>query len=355
MDLKAFFNQRDKYGAKEDEVQKNISVFTIDGNVFSGYGLYTFVRVVEYVTEPTRSQNGQIANLDSYTTFITPKLRIKFNAMSIDTYRKLMSLMLSKREFDVGCWDFVADRWVHQNMYFYPNDYPEIFQYDLEVLAVMNYEIELIGTNTHNQNITITLNSHYPTSRGSSGDSRVDVDGIAVTGDVNYTLADVFESEPTHISYPSTFVKGKKIIVDTVEFNFSHWSTKPYTIDHTGKMLPVHDDYLDDADVTLFGDTTLYAIWDSGITPFNFVYEMDGAEQTDKRFIAKGRVFSSDTYAPSWIREESGKKYKYTISSWYKTSELDEADNNSVMGLYPHEVPNSIVYGKVSKNLYTEG
>lgn len=259
MDLREYFANRDMVGMQESQLtdridgekfrqtDKSIAVLTIDDNVISGYGSYSFVRVKEYIKEPTRSQDGQIANLDSYTTFITPKVRVKFNALSIDGYRMLMDLILSKNEFYVGCYDFVADRWVHQNMYFYPNDYPEIFQYDLEVLAAINYEIELIGTNTNNENIVVTLHSNYPNT--------------ADNEQVNYTIANTYQNEPVVVSYPSNFAADKEITIDNVAYAFVGWNQKA---DGSGVTK------LDGSELTFGGDTDLYAMWDSGTDTVHF-------------------------------------------------------------------------------------
>lgn len=148
MDIKTYFSQRDKIGEPLTNDMKNIACLTIDDEVISGYSSYSFVKVKEYLKEPVRATDGSIKNLNDYVTFITPKVRIKFNALSLDGYRLLMRKILEKNEFNVGCYDFINDEWVNNNMYFYPNDYPEIFQFDLNVLAILNYEIELIGTNT---------------------------------------------------------------------------------------------------------------------------------------------------------------------------------------------------------------
>ena len=68
----------------------NIGNVVIDGNVFENYGTYSFLWEKTYVKSPTRSNNGSISNLDSYTTFITGHFKINFSLMSIDYYRKLM-------------------------------------------------------------------------------------------------------------------------------------------------------------------------------------------------------------------------------------------------------------------------
>ena len=120
----------------------------IDGNEIQGYFEYSFINEKTYVTSPERSADGSIDNLNSYATFLTPRLVIKYNYMHISDYRTLMQLMNSKNEFIVECYDIVLDKRVKHKMYFAPTEMPNIHQRYLEVLGVKDYTIELIGTNS---------------------------------------------------------------------------------------------------------------------------------------------------------------------------------------------------------------
>ena len=96
--------------------ERKVSEIFIDGNLIKGYFTYTFFTEKTYAKEPERSQGGQIDNLNSYATFLTPTLKIEFKAMSMDMYRKIMNLINSKNEFQVSAYDPVADRFVTHNM-----------------------------------------------------------------------------------------------------------------------------------------------------------------------------------------------------------------------------------------------
>ena len=120
----------------------------IDGTEIQGYFEYSFIQEKTYVKSPERSSGGQIDNLNSYSTFLTPRLVIKYNYMHIGDYRKLMQIINSKNEFVVECYDIVLDKRVTHNMYFAPTEMPSIHQRYLEILGVKDYTIELIGTNT---------------------------------------------------------------------------------------------------------------------------------------------------------------------------------------------------------------
>ena len=57
--------------------ERKVSEIFIDGNLIKGYFTYTFFTEKTYAKEPERSQGGQIDNLNSYATFLTPTLKIK--------------------------------------------------------------------------------------------------------------------------------------------------------------------------------------------------------------------------------------------------------------------------------------
>ena len=119
----------------------------INGKEIQGYFDYSFMEEKSYVEQPIRSQDGSIDDLDNYTTFLTPRLIIKYNMMNIDDYRTLMTFLKSMNTFNVTCYDIVADRRVTHEMYFANPQMPVIYQRYLAALGVQDYTIELIGTN----------------------------------------------------------------------------------------------------------------------------------------------------------------------------------------------------------------
>lgn len=131
----------------------------IDGNEIQGYFEYSFFEDKTYVKSPERSSDGTIVNLDSYSSFLTPRLVIKYNYMHIGDYRKLMLLIYSKNEFLVECYDIVRDMRVAHKMYFAPAEMPSIHQRYMEVLGVKDYTIELIGTNVSLDTLEIRYHS----------------------------------------------------------------------------------------------------------------------------------------------------------------------------------------------------
>lgn len=134
----------------------------IDGNIIRGYMEYSFLNEKSYFEQPTRSSNGAIENINSYATFLTPRLIIKYNIMNIEDYRKLMMLLQSKNEFTVTCYDIVQNKRVTHKMYAAPTSMPVIYQQYLMALGVQEFSLELIGTNNDVAEYTITYDYNIP-------------------------------------------------------------------------------------------------------------------------------------------------------------------------------------------------
>lgn len=240
MDIREFLYEKEKrqgnisYPASNTSSKKrNLHKFIIDGNTISGYYTYSFFYQKTYAKEPERSQGGVIDNLNSYATFNTPTLKIKFSALSLDQYRTIMKLILSKNEFVVTCYDEIYDRDITVKMYFSPDDYPELFSMDLELLAILNYEIELIGTNADLDTATVVYN------KVKSGDS-------TQPNVANQTVS------KNDVPIGSEFLAGDGATsIKTISgWTFDHWE------DETGTT------YIDGQPYILpYGGIVLYAIW----------------------------------------------------------------------------------------------
>ncbi len=134
----------------------------IDGEEFSGFFEYTYLDEKTYFTEPSRAQNGEISNLNTYAVFITAHLKMDYTYMQIEDYRRLMRLLNSKNEFTVTAYDIVNDTRVTRNMYFATPSMPKVHTRYLQAKGILNYSVELIGTNTDMQTYTITYNYNIP-------------------------------------------------------------------------------------------------------------------------------------------------------------------------------------------------
>lgn len=114
----------------------------------TGYAEYSYLEEKSYKTQPIRTNDGQIQDIDEYETFLTPRLIIKYNMMNIDDYRATMKLLKSKKNgFIVRCYDPVEDKIVYNEMYVAPTSMPIIYQQYLIALGIQEFSIELIGTN----------------------------------------------------------------------------------------------------------------------------------------------------------------------------------------------------------------
>lgn len=145
-DFEELLNNREAY------IAEGIGSFTVDDVVYKDYSDYVFVWEKTYVKQPERSQNGSMGNLDTYATFITPRMKVVFKPMPIDVYRTFIKQYLEKNEFTVTCYDTVNDEMITKKMYFAtPAEPTYIYRYDDEkkvaIVAVDNYTVELIGTN----------------------------------------------------------------------------------------------------------------------------------------------------------------------------------------------------------------
>ena len=59
----------------------------------TGYAEYSYLDEKSYKTQPVRTQDGVIQEIEEYATFLTPRLVIKYNMMGIEDYRKLMKML----------------------------------------------------------------------------------------------------------------------------------------------------------------------------------------------------------------------------------------------------------------------
>lgn len=220
----------------------------IDGNIIHGYMEYSFLNEKSYFAQPTRSTNGAIENINTYATFLTPRLIIKYSMMGIKDYRALMTLLQSKNEFTVTCYDPVLDKRVTHKMYAAPSQMPIIYQQYLMALGIQEFSIELIGTNndvkdyvlTYDYNIPVPYDIIFP-QRTATQTFKQNASGIVGENAV-YTYNGTsyrLSSAPT-----STLLENKYV--------FKNWNTKK---DGSGVT------YLDGEAYFINSTTTLYAQW----------------------------------------------------------------------------------------------
>lgn len=289
--------------------EKDLHFIEIDGNKIGGYGVYSFYIQKTYVKEPVRSSSGAIDNLDSYVTFLTPTVKLKFNAMSMETYLKIIQLMHSRNEHLVKCYDVVYDTIRTFNAYFSPDDYPELFVLDFELIGVLNYEIELIGTNTDVNKCSITYHPNDPNGN---------ITATAATNDLPMGSEVVIGRDATTVKN----IEG---------YTFDRWNTKP---DGTG------DWFVDGTAYKINTDLVLYAQWRGGDEyKISFDYGVgvipkdSNNENITSKIITYGEritYIDSEETEPVKFLEKEYNPYEET-PKWYWTPNpiLDKGDGNS--------------------------
>ena len=139
------------------EAYKNSQIDRIrmfDGNKtieLTGYAEYSYLDEKSYKTQPVRSQDGAIEEIEEYATFLTPRLIVKYNMMGIDDYRSFMKMIKGRNGFAIQCYDPVEDKIVTNEMYVATPSMPIIYQQYLAALGIKEYNIEMIGTNSQSK------------------------------------------------------------------------------------------------------------------------------------------------------------------------------------------------------------
>ena len=310
--------------------EKNLHFLEIDGQKIGGYGTYSFYIQKTYAKEPTRSSSGSIDNLDSYSTFLTPTVKIKFNALSLEQYQKIIKIIHSKNEHLVKCYDIVYDTIREFNAYFAPDDYPELFVYDFELIGVLNYEIELIGTNTSLKKCSITYHINDP-----SGTLTTSV------GSPDYNMG-------------QEIIIGKSAgDIKTLEgYTFFAWNTKP---DKSGER------YYDGVAYYLNKDLVLYAEWLGGqmyTLSYNYGEGVIAKNQVGKditsKQIVKGNAVTFTSTIPNPVKYHDVEYNPYETSKWYWQPQATTTTDEIINGVTEYNIDgNATIYQIFDKKEYS--
>lgn len=301
---------------KPNYVADGIDQVVIGENTFNNYGDFQFAWEKSYVKSPERSADGSIGNLNSYATFNTPHLIINFSLMSIDDYRKIMRLDLENNEFIVKCYDPIYNRIFKGKMYFATPQMAKLFKLSkirfdgerweefVELVGVQEYTVELIGTNS-------------------------DMDLVSVRYIVNPPVADM-ESSVTDGGEDDIY-QGEEVIIGSStdiptetfggRYKFKCWNDKA---DGSGQ------EYIDGYAYTINKDLVLYAQWEQ-MTNYTLVFNYglgdDFIEEGAKTSVqvSPNRPIGTLPVAPTPIVKSANQdgvetEYQpYTNGKWYKT------------------------------------
>lgn len=164
--------RKDKYGnfidighvwIKESKFKGDVSDDFTDNDRFSNYGTYSFVWQKTLKESPSRMDDGGLPQLRNIPSFITGNLKINFDLISIDDYRRLMKLIYNVKEhcYKVKTYDIVYDRMVVIEMYIQPEEMPTIYAISdglqqgnnediIDLIGVRSHVIQLVGTGNDN-------------------------------------------------------------------------------------------------------------------------------------------------------------------------------------------------------------
>ena len=164
--------RKDKYGniidighvwIKESKFNGDIADDFTDNDKFSNYGTYSFAWLKTLKESPSRMDNGGLPQLRNIPAFITGNLKIDFDLISIDDYRRHMKLIYEVKEhcYKVKSYDIAYDRMGIVEMYFQPEEMPKIFAISnqlqqgdnenvIDLIGVQNHVIQLVGTGNDN-------------------------------------------------------------------------------------------------------------------------------------------------------------------------------------------------------------
>lgn len=320
---KPLVERRERYGTTA------ISHIVIDGNKFGGYKTFSSFWEKTYVKQPERSASGVIDNLNSYATFVTFHLKVDFAMMSIDDYRRLYDLMLSRNEFVVTAYNVLDNSTPHTcKMYFAPDQMPKLYavarklqgQGDkyIEVLGVQDYTIELIGTNAQLGGLTVTYHPNIPSGTSSSLSSvTVDVaDGQEIL--VGTKAESIMRTRLTDANGKTWVFKKWNTLANDTGINY-------------GKNQTLFVNY----------NIDLYAQWETtDIYTLSYNYGI-GEPKVDSygEPIYSKQIKLGDSYGelpnsplPS-VQFDGQTKYPYAIKGWYKTPQIGftvDASGNQV-------------------------
>lgn len=148
---------------KESKSSNDISDDFTDNDKFSNYGTYSFVWQQTLRESPSRTDNGSLPQLRNIPSFITGNLKINFDFISIDDYRRLMKLIYGVKEhcYKVKTYDIVYDRMVIIEMYIQPEEMPTIYAITdglqqgnndaiIDLIGIKDHTIQLVGTGNDN-------------------------------------------------------------------------------------------------------------------------------------------------------------------------------------------------------------
>lgn len=312
-------NAKDWEIIKKEYVALDIDKVIINGNTFTNYGDFQFSLEKSYVKSPKRGGNGAIGNLNSYATFITPRLIINFSVMSIDDFRTLVRTDLERNEFIVECYDHIYNKRRTAKMYFTTLQMAKLYTLNkvrynksewedfIQIVGVRDYTVEMVGTNSDLELVSVVYHLNPPESTGRD-DKFVGEDDVYMGQDIVIGGA------------ASDFVN------ETFDgaYRFSKWNVKS-----EGGEKGV---YLNGYAYTINADLVLYAQWEATTEhtlTFNYgiadpaINDIELTYETSRKVLEGAKIGKLPVAETPYVEVDNGgisyKYYPYYNGKWYRT------------------------------------
>lgn len=307
---------------KKEYEAENIHKVIIDGNEYTNYGQYRFIWEKTYPVSPTRTIGGVIGGLNTLSTFLVGHLYMDFSIMSIDDYRKIMQQHYSRNEFTVTCYDVIYDKSITLKMYFATEQVAKLrtiannrlksdgtWENWVDLVGVDEYTVEMIGTNSSLDSVSVVYHLNPPTSTGlpdqTIGGEELLAGGYFVMG-----------SGATY-DYKNETFNG--------QYKFKNWKST----DSNGTTV----NYLDGNTYQLTTKLDLYAVWETtSVLTLNFSYGLGVGTTLDnygfpiqskqvQNGVAIGELPTFDTPKVGITEDKKTTYYDaYQNGGWYTTS-----------------------------------
>lgn len=176
----------------------------INGEVFTPADFTDFQNTNSkvYAVQPERTLDFSIPDIRDLPTAKIPRLRVSFELMTIETYRRLLRAV-EPNEFTVTYYDYEYDKVVDVLMYIQPQDIDTVFNTAFNKLVVLKKTVDFVATMNELVEYQITYDYNG---------------GLGIGGSKEHTEI---------VKYQQSFVvSGSKDITKNGYTNIIKWNTK---------------------------------------------------------------------------------------------------------------------------------
>ena len=341
--------RKNRYRA--DGQNYSIAYVDIDGDRYENYGQFSFSWEKSYVKPPSRGTGFVISNLNSHATGIVGHLYLDFSIMSIDDYRSIIKKDLEKNEFLVTCYDPIYNKRISLNMYLATPERAKLmtiarkkrksdgsFEEWIELVGVEEYTVELIGTNTDINKVSVIYHLNPPSELGIPDQPEGEEDVGAGSAFIICGAS----------SFPDYEMEG---------YVFAGWSIYP-------KKNEANGNYIDGNAYTINSDLVLYAQWvstkDRTLT-FNYGLSEPMYVNGQPEYARTVQYGQSIRTLPTFDEHPqvtydgktySGNNSPYSNGGWYKTPTKAPNSVKIENGTAYWQDSNSMIYLLYDKSAY---